>query len=61
MAENPVSHKYDVEKRRTIRSAFLAKAGYSSCNEIKKFVGFPEVEFFSGNHHRQAQYSSFSY
>jgi len=44
MAENPTSRKYDVAKRITIRSAFLAKAaGYSSFNEIQKTVGFPEV------------------
>jgi len=36
MAKNTASHKYDIEKRITIRSAFLAKAGYSSFNEIQK-------------------------
>jgi len=57
MAENPALHKYDVVKRITILSTFLAQAGYSSFNEIQTFLRFPEVNFFSGNHHRQGQYS----
>jgi len=42
VAENPASPKYDTAKEVTTRSVFFAKAGYSSFNEIQKFVGFPE-------------------
>jgi len=45
MTENLYSHKYDGEKGTTIGSAFLTYAGYSSFNQIQKFVGFPEVNF----------------
>jgi len=45
MAENPVSHKCDMAKGITIGSTFLAKAGYSSFNEIQKFVEYSELNF----------------
>jgi len=36
MAENPDYYKHDTVKGTTIRSAFFAKAGSSSFNEIQK-------------------------
>jgi len=48
MVKYPATHKYDVAKRITIRSAFLTKAGYLSFIEIQKFVGFPEVNILFG-------------
>ena len=45
MAENPASYKYDVAKRTSIRNALFIKAGYSSFNEIQKFVRLTELNF----------------
>ena len=55
-AVNPTLHTYDAAKGITIRSDFFIKAGYSSFSEIQKFVGFPVLNLFLGNHHGKYQF-----